>query len=176
MLYCVVVAGKSADFTDAVMGRLLKHAKADETPFVMIRRLLKRKGKLEEVLQQCRTGNYTKMAKAFAALAKSSINLTSCLPEQLETIPGIGPKTSRFFIIWTRPGARYAALDVHVLRWLGKQGYKVPKSTPIGKRYAELEQAFLAEADRFGLSPGDLDVLVWTTGAGRLMPERISEG
>jgi thermostable 8-oxoguanine DNA glycosylase len=93
------------------------------------------------------------------------INLQTCSPTELETIHGIGPKTARFFIIWTRPDARVAALDVHVLRWLKTLGYDAPSQTPSGKRYVELEIAFLAEADRRRVTPHILDQQIWSTGS-----------
>jgi thermostable 8-oxoguanine DNA glycosylase len=79
-------------------------------------------------------------------------------------IHGIGPKTSRFFILWTRPHERYAALDVHILRWLRGLGHNAPRSTPNGRKYGELEKIFLSEADKRGLSPGELDAQVWEAG------------
>ena len=87
-------------------------------------------------------------------------------PEELEEIHGIGPKTSRFFIMWTRPGANYAALDTHILKWLALRGHKVPKSTPSGKKYKEIEKIFLREAAELGMSPQELDTIIWKSFSG----------
>ena len=146
-IYSLIVAGKSAKFG---------------MPFDIIRRLSKEKGSLRFWLEMARTGNYRKLTKALPALAESGVNLRTCGPEELERLHGWGPKSARFFIIWTRPESRYAALDVHVLRWMRKRGYDAPKSTPQNpKKYARLEKALLEEADRRGMTPRELDSMIW---------------
>jgi len=46
------------------------------------------------------------------------------------------------------------------LRWLRNNGYNAPKTTPpAGKKYRELELAFIAEGKKRGLSPKDWDTL-----------------
>jgi thermostable 8-oxoguanine DNA glycosylase len=84
----------------------------------------------------------------------------------LEQIYGIGPKTSRFFILWTRPNASFAALDRHILRWLREKGYQVSKTPPTGKRYCELENIFLEEARQLNKSARQLDSEIWSTASG----------
>ena len=160
MIYAMIVAGKSAKFADGVTNRLIGHLAPGEMPLEMIRRIA-RSGALNGILRECRSGSYTKLTRGFTELAESSLDLRTCSAEALEAIHGIGPKTARFFILWTRPGARYAALDRHILRWLKEQGYKVPESTPSGKRYKDLEKSFLAEADKHDLSPRELDSKIW---------------
>ena len=157
--YAIIVAGKSAKFATSAVERLFP-VDRNETPFEVIRDFV-HCGHLRSHLEECRTGNYTKIERAFCALAIRSPNLRTCTAQDLEIIHGIGPKTSRFFILWTRPDARYAALDVHVLRWLKGLGYDAPRSTPSGKKYAELEMAFLSEADKRGILPSALDAQIW---------------
>jgi thermostable 8-oxoguanine DNA glycosylase len=164
LIYSIIVAGKSARFTETVMRRLHGHAGAD-TLFDMIRRWIAEDA-LDKMLRDCRTGNYTKLAKALRALVAAEIDLSSVLPEQLETIHGIGPKTSRFFVLWTRPGVNYAALDVHVLRWLKKLGHNAPRSTPTGAKYRELELIFLEEAKKRGMTARELDAQIWDESSG----------
>lgn len=163
LLYAVIVAGKSARFAEQAMARLFAGL-GDTLPF---NRLLEwvADGTLDARLREARVGNYGKISKAFSALAASGIDLRSCGPDSLEAIHGIGPKTARFFMIWTRHDARVAALDVHILRWMRDLGYDAPRQTPSGKRYALLEAAFLAEADRRGLSPQALDAQIWSAGS-----------
>ena len=160
LLYSVVVAGKSADFANNVIVRILGLCQDGELPFAM----LQRKGSEIEIRGMCRaqgTGNYTKVGRCFWELSQASINLRTCTAEDLEKVHGIGPKTSRFFIMWTRPEAIHAALDVHVLRWMRGLGYAAPKSTPTGRKYANLEAAFIAEAAKRGLTPRELDSQIW---------------
>lgn len=82
--------------------------------------------------------------------------------DELEACYGIGPKTARFFLFTAVPGARYAALDTHILKWLAKLGYAVPKATPSGKNYQRIEEYFLFEADERNMTPAELDIAVWT--------------
>ena len=165
LIYSLIVAGKSARFAERVLGLFLSGCEEGEDPLGMIARL-DAAGRLDSHLRKARMGNYNKMARALRYLIENPIDLATATPEQLERAPGIGPKTSRFFILWTRPGARYAALDVHVLRWLGEHGYDVPRSTPTGERYAHLERAFLAEADALGLTARQLDARIWDAASG----------
>lgn len=153
LLYAIIVAGKSARFTEGVMQRLGLWCPA---PFDTVRSW-KRRALLRSKLCEARSGNYGKIERAFREIVISGIDLRTCTPEELEKVHGIGPKTSRFFILWTRPNERYAALDVHVLRWLRGLGHPAPRSTPNGRKYRELEKIFLSEADKRGLSAGVLD-------------------
>lgn len=163
LLSACIVAGKSAKFTEGAMQRL----GLSDHPFNTLRDRIGR-NELDTWLRAARTGNYTKLARCFREIvAHTTDYYRTCTAEQLEQIHGIGPKTARFFIIWTRPDAIHAALDVHVLRWLKAQGHKnVPRSTPSGKRYAQLEKTFIAEAQHRGLTPRQLDEQIWKAGSG----------
>lgn len=168
LLYSLIVAGKSAKFADAAIGRWYEAGREMiggdfQSPFELIQILVER-GQLEESLRKARTGNYRKLARAFDFLrfVYPFPDLTTVTPEILEHVPGIGPKTSRFFILWTRPEARVAALDTHVLKWLRFLGHKCPKSTPSeGLNYSRLETVVLAEADKRGMTPRELDSKIW---------------
>lgn len=173
LLYSMVVAGKSAKFADAAMERFLGDPAGDWTPFMYVEYLVTR-GLLRQHLEEARTGNYTKLALAFEQVAKADIDLATCTPTDLEAIHGIGPKTSRFFIIWTRPEASFAALDTHVLKWLRHVGHKAPKSTPSGAKYAYFEGIFLALAKTRGMTARDLDAAIWDWCS--TYPERVRAG
>lgn len=164
LVYTIIVAGKSYKFAERAVGRL-KAFQRNQLPFDMIRRLIDHH-LLGSALQSARTGNYTRIERALRQVVNAKIDLATCAPEELEAIHGIGPKTSRFFVLSTRPNYRCAALDIHILRWLGAQGYDVPPQTPTGSRYAELERAFLREADRRGLTPRQLDSEIWEKASG----------
>lgn len=166
LLYSVIVAGKSAKFADRAMRQLLLNSNG-EGPLTMVRRLVIA-GELSGALRMARTGNYKRIEQCFKQIASSGIDPVTCTIGELENIHGIGSKTARFFILWTRPGARHAALDVHVLRWLRANGHDAPKTTPPkgSRKYAELERAFLSEADRRGVTPRELDAEIWDAGSG----------
>jgi endonuclease III len=166
IIYCAIVAGKSAKVADESTERLWKLLELDpeggRTPFSAIRCLGSAEA-LEGLLRQAKTGNYRRLAQCFWRLSQSDIDLTSCSPEALEEFPGIGRKTSRFFILWTRPGADYAALDTHILQWMKREGYEVTNRTPkTAGSYYRLERAFVAEARRRGMTPRELDWEIWS--------------
>jgi thermostable 8-oxoguanine DNA glycosylase len=81
--------------------------------------------------------------------------------ELLQCVKGIGMKTARFFVMHTRAHQMYACLDTHILAWLGDKGHDVPKSTPQGKKYLELEKIFLDYCIEMDMMPADLDLKIW---------------
>lgn len=167
MLFAITVAGKSASHAEGAIKRLFGSI---PFPMEMIETWIGMED-LDKHLREARTGNYTKIAKAFSQLAplvnNGELDLRTCSAEDLEKIFGIGPKTSRFFITWTRPDARHAVLDVHILRWMKKRGHDVPTATPPSKKkYAEIEETFLKIADDLGTTPRELDAAIWAAGSG----------
>lgn len=164
LIYSMIVAGKAADFANQVIDRLLAGKPQGVLPFAWLRTLTD--DQLEAALREARSGNYTKLTRGLRELVDARLDLVRCTPAELQTVHGIGPKTARFWILWTRPGARYAALDVHVLRWLRGKGYDAPTSTPADpKTYDQLERAFIAEADQRGMTPRELDFAIWQAGS-----------
>ncbi len=161
LLYSIAVAGKSAEMIRNAMDRLFGWMQENEAPFAAVRRL-GAAGSLEKVLREIRIGNYGRLTRGWQEAATAKLDLTTCTPDELEKIHGIGPKTARFFILWTRPDARFAALDTHVLKWLRFIGVAAPLGTPSASaEYASLERRFLAEADARKLKPRELDALIW---------------
>lgn len=161
LIYSVVVAGKSATFADGAMARLFDNA---TSPLSQMANWLP--DEFESRCRLARTGNYSKLVQFLKQFCIAEISLTTCNAEELEKLHGVGPKTSRFFLLWTRNDANHAALDVHILRWLSNLGYKVPTATPqSGTRYAVIEQHFLHEAKKRNVTPRILDHAVWVEGA-----------
>jgi hypothetical protein len=172
LIYAIIVAGKSARFADSACKRLwdalgeLDERGAGLTPFALIRRSIAQ-NRLGAILRACRVGNYQKIERALGEIAGADIDLFTCKPSELEAIHGIGPKTSRFFILWTRPDEQYAVLDRHILRWLDKRYAGVPKDTPSYGQYMKWEQVFLHEARKLGVTPRELDHSIWVAASGR---------
>lgn len=160
LLYAMVVAGKAAKFADRVMVRLIDDEDPGVYPFEQIRAMILA-GELDEALRRSRSGNYRKFAKGFPEVIK--LDAETCSVEELESIHGIGGKTSRFFLLWTRPDVRYAALDTHVMKFLKRLGHTKAMGTPPaqGKTYKRLERIFLAIALKLKVSARDLDYSVW---------------
>jgi hypothetical protein len=115
--------------------------------------------KLERELKKHGIGCYKQKAKKFRRLAVERPNLRKIEVDELQAY--VGPKTARCFLIHTRPNQRLAGLDTHILKYLRDQGFKVPKSTPSGRRYLEIEQVFLDLVDKSGKSVAEFDLDIW---------------
>ena len=167
ILFCCAVAGKNALTTAKVLNKFLVGLRADcstlfdveGSPFVLLR--CEAPSDLPGRIKSCGMGCYNQRAKSFLALAHSGLDLKTCSIEELEGIPGIGPKTARFFILHTRRYVRVAVLDTHILRYMSDLGHDVPRSTPSGKRYLELEKTFLSLSDLSKKTPAQFDLAIW---------------
>jgi thermostable 8-oxoguanine DNA glycosylase len=164
LAFWVCVAGKTAKviarnldafFTDAHKELGIKRLQ----PFRVLGLLGEKK--IAQKLKEHGIGCYNAKAKSLYNLATRNLNLRTCTVGDLEEIHGIGSKTSRCFVMHSRPDAKCAGLDVHCLRFMGDLGYDVPKSTPGKKRYREIEAKFLAICDRMERNPPDFDLIVW---------------
>lgn len=165
LIFSVCVAGKRADTTAKAVDKLLAYlgwnpwTKASQ-PFDHI--LHRPYRYLKSALLSCGIGCFQLKAMALKQLAESKLNLRTCSVDDLEAIHGIGPKTARYFLLHTRRKCNVAALDTHILKWLASKGVTgVPKSTPTGKRYKQLEQTFLQFARTLKKTPAQLDLEVW---------------
>ena len=116
---------------------------------------------LDRAMKMHKLGQYNRISNAFKGILKFKDNLKNVTIDELEGIKGIGSKTARFFILHSRPDAKVAVLDTHILKWLNEKGYKVPKATPAKKKYAEIEKLFLTEAINHQMTPADLDLTIW---------------
>jgi hypothetical protein len=160
-IFGACVAGKSAKQTAEKVTKLLELVPYPELlPFYKLRYLMKRK-KLRAALEQVRMGQYTRIEKALRGLSWINTRLISL--EQLESIHGIGPKTARMLLLYTRPGFVGVPLDTHILKYLAAQGVpKVPKATPpFGREYKRLEGAFFELALSQRKTVRELDTEVW---------------
>ncbi len=164
-LFCVSVAGKSAETTARALDKYLGTLPLikGNWPFSRIRFSLGSEKQLAQQLKRCGFGCFNSRATSFKALVTSGLDLVRCSREELEKLHGWGPKTSRFFLLHSRPDFRGAPLDTHVLKFLRVCGVKnVPKSTPPkGKRYLELEAQYMALCPPWQ-TLADFDLEVWT--------------
>lgn len=161
LLFWVCAAGKKAKTAALNLSRLLDDGRRSfglDGPFDII---LGFGPSLPAELKNHGIGCYNNKSRTMLGLAGSGLDLASCSVSDLERIPGIGPKTARCFLMHSRRGVRHAGLDTHCLKYLKERGFEVPKSTPTGRRYLELESVFLRLADESGKSVAEFDLEIW---------------
>lgn len=162
LLFWICAAGKNGVTAAQCLSRLLIRLEikyGNHSPFELIRRsgLMN----LPELLKINGIGCFNHKAKSFWDLANSGIDLKTCTVDDLEEIRGIGPKTARCFLMHSRPNQQLAGLDRHILNYLRDEGHDVPKSTPTGKKYKELEKIFLNRAKAVNKTPAEYDLILW---------------
>ena len=164
-LFCLFVRGKNADIQVYKLHQFME-------VFGGIDSFLRDRAshsdiEIESALRRVKAGQYDSLRNAICATLDNMTVfgdefLRTASLEDLENIPGVGPKTARYFLMNTRADQRYAALDTHILHFLeAREGIPVPKTTPTGQRYRELEEIFLLIADFEDVSPVALDIAVW---------------
>lgn len=169
MLFWICAAGKTAKTAAKGLDCFLKNIGGYAVgPFKAIRKEVAKAqlGLADDIsvmLKACGIGCYEGKAETMRQIAFSDYNLRLCGPGDLELIKGIGPKTSRCFILHTRRNARVAGLDTHILKFLRSKGHdEVPTSTPTNRKlYAKFEKLFLKYADESGMTPAAFDLEVW---------------
>jgi thermostable 8-oxoguanine DNA glycosylase len=158
-LFSVLVAGKTAKTMVRCLNSFLIHHK-NITPFEYVRKFTEKD--LALGFKLLGIGCYNSKAKSAHQLANATLNLFTCTHTDLEKIYGIAEKTSRFFLLHTRPNQRLAVLDRHILRYMRDQGYQdIPENTPKGLSYRRIEKLWLNHCDLVGKSSAELDLEVW---------------
>lgn len=159
LLFCILVAGKTASIQARKLEEFLRTDKLKKTPFQLLQHYIKHKTLLKKI-KTAKLGQYSRLNKAFRQVL--TLDVKTCTVEQLEQITGIGPKTARFYILHSRPNQQVAVLDTHVLKWLRDElSLETPKSTPGSKKYLELEQAFLKYCKKNHKNPATFDLEIW---------------
>lgn len=156
LLFWVLAAGKNAKVASRKLNILLSNCL--DSPFDYIRSIKN----IPSFLRENGVGCYNNKGRTFRELVTSELDLKNCMSEDLEKIYGIGMKTSRCFIIHSRPEVKYVGLDTHILKFIRDLGYNVPKSTPSSKKkYLEIENLFLNLIKDVNLPIASIDLLIW---------------
>ena len=161
LLFWVCAAGKKAKTAAANLARMLKRGCeifGVNGPFDIISAFGE---DLPLTMREFGIGCYNNKSRTMLELAARGFDLSSCSVSDLESVKGIGPKTARCFLIHSRRNVRHAGLDTHCLKYMRDNGVDVPKSTPSGKKYLELERIFLHMADRSGKTLAEFDLEIW---------------
>jgi thermostable 8-oxoguanine DNA glycosylase len=170
LLFCIVVAGKTAyiqarklnEFLTSVNKRLMMPENIN--PFQSLKSA-EQHGILFEEIKKAKLGQYKKIYSGFKFITQTDYNLSKMTPQILEKIPGVGMKTSRFFLLHsdTFYKDKIAILDTHILKFIKENiDDKAPKSTPvIPLTYRFWEDMFLSWCRENNKNVADFDLEVW---------------
>ena len=169
LLFCFLNHGKLADMQAKKLEEFLEMSKSllaletSTSPFAVVRSLVEN-DLLEAMTRKAKLGQYKNCVDpGFKQIAFAELNLKTCSLEELEKIKGISFKSSRYFVLHSRPNQQIAVLDRHILKWMREIGYeKAPKNPPQNyKKYQYWEEIFLKEAKDRNLDVADLDLEIW---------------
>jgi thermostable 8-oxoguanine DNA glycosylase len=170
LLFCIVVAGKTAyiqaekleQFLYSVNERLMMPNFV--LPFQTIKSA-EQHGILMEEIQKAKLGQYRKIYAGFKFITEYKFDLRNTTTEQLEVIPGVGMKSSRFFLLHSDLNYQnnIAILDTHILKFIKENiDESSPKSTPtIRVTYKYWEDRFLLWCEQNDKNVADFDLEVW---------------
>jgi thermostable 8-oxoguanine DNA glycosylase len=170
LLFCIVVAGKTAyvqadkleQFLSSVNKRLMMPERV--SPFQTIKSA-EQHGILMDEIQKAKLGQYKKIYSAFKFISENKFDLRTATPDHLELIPGVGMKSSRFFLLHSdlRYKNHIAILDTHILKFIKENiDDRAPKSTPtIRVTYKYWEDVFLYWCEQNNKNVADFDLEVW---------------
>ena len=170
LLFCIVVAGKTAyiqaqklnDFLVSVNTRL--YMPENINPFQSLKSA-EQHGILMEEIQKAKLGQYKKIYAGFKYISNCQLDLRKTTTEQLEVIPGVGMKSSRFFLLHSDQifKNKIAILDTHILKFIKENiDHRAPKSTPtIRVTYKNWEDIFLYWCELNNKNVADFDLEVW---------------
>jgi thermostable 8-oxoguanine DNA glycosylase len=170
LLFCIVVAGKTAyiqaqklnDFLVSVNTRL--YMPENINPFQSLKSA-EQHGILMEEIQKAKLGQYKKIYAGFKYISNCQLDLRKTTTEQLEVIPGVGMKSSRFFLLHSDQifKNKIAILDTHILKFIKENiDHRAPKSTPtIRVTYKYWEDIFLYWCELNNKNVADFDLEVW---------------
>ncbi len=170
LLFTIVVAGKTAyiqaqkldQFLKSINIRLMMPDRV--SPFQSLKSANDH-GILMEEIHKAKLGQYKKIYSAFIYIIEHSINLNFTTPIELEHIPGVGMKTSRFFLLHSDVTYKdnIAILDTHILKFIRENiDTGAPKSTPTNSnKYKYWEDKFLFWCTENKKNTAEFDLEVW---------------
>mgnify|MGYP000023218705 CR=1 FL=1 len=183
LLFCIVVAGKTAYIQSRKLDEFLASIKIrlmmpeNINPFQTIKSA-EQHGILFEEIKLAKLGQYKKIYSGFKYISDREYNLSRMTPKILEEIPGVGMKTSRFFLLHsdTFYKDKIAILDTHILKFIKENiDDRAPKSTPvIPLTYRFWESKFLTWCLENKKNVADFDLEVWKSFARTKPEEKVS--
>lgn len=172
LLFCIVAAGKTAKTQARLLDNFLtslreNYGSEKTTPFQLIYNA-DNVWCLRSEIEKSRLGQYNRLEKSFRKAAEFIGKMKTITREELETIPGIGPKTSRFYLLHSRPNQQMAVLDTHILHYMRDNGLTSLTVTPDKKKYLQVEEVFLNHARSINKTIADLDLEIWKKYSGNV--------
>lgn len=173
-LFAVLVAGKNARIQATKLEAFLGE-EGVKSPFVYLKKLIAT-GQLVKALKEQKIGKYKLLSASleYAVTNFSNGKLRYATCEDLEKIPGVGLKTSRFFILHSRLGSKVAVIDTHLLKYLKREfkSVTVPSVTPADpNKYKLFETLFLGSCFKEQVTPYEGDLTCWLTKGERIKLE-----
>jgi len=165
MLFWLLVAGKTAH----VVARQLENILLDicDVPRKPFQGFEKYSGELAPFLKRYGVGCHGLKARGIRYLVYSQIDLKRCSVDDLEAVPGVGPKTARCFLMHTRRECDHAGLDTHILKFMRDHLgiMDAPVGTPGSKKqYLKYEDMFINWAKtQKGKTVAQLDLEIWNS-------------
>jgi thermostable 8-oxoguanine DNA glycosylase len=176
LLFCIVVAGKTAYIQTKKLSELLSSINErlmmpeHISPYQSLKSA-DQCGILMEEIQKAKLGQYRKIYSGFKYICEHKYDLRNTTTEELELIPGVGMKTSRFFLLHSdqKYKDKIAILDTHILKFIKENiDNRAPKSTPtIRVTYKYWEDVFLYWCELNNKNVADFDLEVWKSYARR---------
>jgi thermostable 8-oxoguanine DNA glycosylase len=170
LLFTIVVAGKTAYIQAQKLDQFLKSINtrlmmADRySPFQSLKSANDH-GILMVEIHKSKLGQYKKIYSAFIYIIEHNINLNFTTPIELEQIPGVGMKTSRFFLLHSDLIYKdnIAILDTHILKFVRENiDNRAPKTTPTNSNTYKLwEDKFLFWCTENKKNTAEFDLEVW---------------
>jgi thermostable 8-oxoguanine DNA glycosylase len=161
LMFAILVAGKGAEQQAKKLDAFLTDYRSDRSPFQYLEHIIANYSLTKEMMKH-KLGQYKRLLFAFTGILRFKGNLKNVTIEELESVKGISSKTSRFFILHTRPNVRIACLDTHILRHMREDlGIDTPKTTPSKKKYLELENKLLDIIEKSSKTFAEYDLDVW---------------
>jgi thermostable 8-oxoguanine DNA glycosylase len=170
LLFCIVVAGKTAYIQSRKLDEFLASIKIrlmmpeNINPFQIIKSAEQHGILMEEILR-AKLGQYKKIYSGFKYISEREYSLNKMTPDILEKIPGVGMKTSRFFLLHSDINYKdnIAILDTHILKFIKENiDDRAPKSTPtIRVTYKLWEDMFLSWCRQNNKNVAEFDLEVW---------------
>ena len=165
LMFSIMVAGKNSETTAKKLHEFLADKPNGLSPFEYLGELQRVDADgIDKALRKHKTGQYTRISQAFRQILMfDKDKLKDASIQMLEAVRGVGPKTSRFFLLHSRPNQNFAVLDVHILRWLGKHfAFRRYAQTPPIKAYRVMEKFFLSVVGVLKTTSAELDLEIWT--------------